>query len=306
MESRIRTHIVPTLGATELRNLKPSAIQAWVRGRHGELAPSYTRLLLGNLSTILAAAVEDGRIASNPSAVSSVKAPKVSRRKVVPWTIDTAQRVTAGHPVEFTAASILGAGCGLRQGEILGLIIDNIDFLRRVVHVRQHLRRVGNTTVLAPPKGGKEREVPLPDVVAVALAEHIRRFGETRVMLPWLEPDGPNTSAGLIFTNRNREPVTRAYYMHNAWKPALAFAGVERKRENGMHALRHHYASVLLDGGVSIRAVSEYLGHHDPGFTLRTYAHLMPESEDRTRNVVDAAHASGPAESTRNGIAVLT
>ena len=66
-----------------------------------------------------------------------------------------------------------------------------------------------------------------------------------------------------------------------------------------MHALRHHYASVLLDGGVSIRAVAEYLGHADPGFTLRTYAHLMRNREDRARAVVDAS--LGPrAESVRN------
>lgn len=49
-----------------------------------------------------------------------------------------------------------------------------------------------------------------------------------------------------------------------------------------MHALRHFYASVLLDAGESIKALSEYLGHHDPSFTLRTYMHLMPNSEART------------------------
>ena len=38
-----------------------------------------------------------------------------------------------------------------------------------------------------------------------------------------------------------------------------------------MQALRHFYASVLLDAGESIKAVSEYRGHADPGFTLRTY-----------------------------------
>ena len=43
-----------------------------------------------------------------------------------------------------------------------------------------------------------------------------------------------------------------------------------------MHALRHYYASVLLAGGVDVRALSEYLGHHDPAITLRIYAHLMP------------------------------
>ena len=50
-----------------------------------------------------------------------------------------------------------------------------------------------------------------------------------------------------------------------------------------MHALRHFYASVLLDAGESIRALAGYLGHTDPGFTLRTYTHLMPTSEDRAR-----------------------
>ena len=58
-----------------------------------------------------------------------------------------------------------------------------------------------------------------------------------------------------------------------------------------MHALRHHYASVLLDAGESIKAVSEYLGHTDAGFTLRTYTHLMPSSDERTRRAVDDAFA---------------
>ncbi len=51
--------------------------------------------------------------------------------------------------------------------------------------------------------------------------------------------------------------------------------------------LRHTYASLLLDRGVSIRAVSEHLGHSDPGFTLRTYTHLMPSGEDRVRAAID-------------------
>lgn len=45
-----------------------------------------------------------------------------------------------------------------------------------------------------------------------------------------------------------------------------------------MHALRHFYASVLVDAGESVKAVSEYLGHADAAMTLRVYAHLMPSS----------------------------
>lgn len=47
-----------------------------------------------------------------------------------------------------------------------------------------------------------------------------------------------------------------------------------------MHALRHFYASALIVAGESVRAVADYLGHADPGFTLRVYAHLFPASED--------------------------
>lgn len=56
-----------------------------------------------------------------------------------------------------------------------------------------------------------------------------------------------------------------------------------------MHALRHYHASVLLDAVENIKAVSKYLGHSNPCFTLRTYTHLMPASGERTRQAVDAA-----------------
>lgn len=56
-----------------------------------------------------------------------------------------------------------------------------------------------------------------------------------------------------------------------------------------MHALRHYYASVLIDAGELAKAVAEFLGHADPGFTLRVYTHLFPTGEDQARRAVDAA-----------------
>lgn len=52
-----------------------------------------------------------------------------------------------------------------------------------------------------------------------------------------------------------------------------------------MHALRHFYASALLDAGEGINALASYFGHTDPGFTLRVYTHPMPASEERTSAV---------------------
>ncbi|WP_243867454.1 tyrosine-type recombinase/integrase [Actinophytocola oryzae] len=54
-----------------------------------------------------------------------------------------------------------------------------------------------------------------------------------------------------------------------------------------MHALRHFYASTLLAQGVSIKELATYLGHADPGFTLRVYTHLVPSSHQRRRLAVD-------------------
>ena len=63
------------------------------------------------------------------------------------------------------------------------------------------------------------------------------------------------------------------------------------------HALRHWYASVLLDAGESIKTVANNLGHSDPAFALRTYTHLMPSSEERTRKAVDSAFSAEPTAS---------
>jgi len=85
------------------------------------------------------------------------------------------------------------------------------------------------------------------------------------------------------------------------WRPGLVKAGIApepkkdkrgRKRyannpQDGMHALRHYYASVLLADGVSVRELAEYLGHSDPGFTLRTYIHLLPDSHERAKRAID-------------------
>jgi site-specific recombinase XerD len=63
---------------------------------------------------------------------------------------------------------------------------------------------------------------------------------------------------------------------------------------------------VALANGVDIRALSEYLGHADPGFTLRVYTHLMPSADDRLREAVDAEFAArkdhGPATSREGEI----
>jgi integrase len=100
------------------------------------------------------------------------------------------------------------------------------------------------------------------------------------VTLPWRTLDGSPTTVNRMATTRGGRRSGGTYFSANVWKPALK-AGARVARENGTHALRHLYASSLLDGGESIRTVSEYLGHADPGFTLRVYTHLRMALDPR-------------------------
>lgn len=285
---RLRVHILPTFEGIELRNIRPSTVQAWLRGRQEICAPTYVRVMLANLSSILGAAVEDGLIPRNPCSSRSVRAPAIERAQVRPWPQEQVARVIAAHPDRWLAVPVVAAGCGLRQGEVFGLRVEDVDFLHRRLLVRQQVKLLNGKPIIAPPKGRKTREVPLPDVVAVAIAEHISAFPPVQ---------------GLLFTSRERKLTSRNYFNPHVWKPALRSAGVEPTRANGMHALRHFYASVQLEAGTSIRALAEYLGHSDPGFTLRVYTHLMPSSESRAREAVDLAF--GGADDGAQAVAML-
>lgn len=150
---------------------------------------------------------------------------------------------------------------GASSGRIFGLSPDDVGFLLGLVHVPRQVKIVGSQLVFDAPKGGKSRDVPLPESVALELAAHL----EAHPVSPWRFPCG--TQAGkeeqavrLILTSRESAPLNRNYRNAKVWKPALLAAGLEPTRENGVHALRHWYASVLLDAGESIRALSGYLG----------------------------------------------
>lgn len=286
--SRLHAHLTPAFGDVELRGIRPSTVQAWVASASRDLAPSYVRLLLATLSTILGAAVEDGLIVVNPCRSRAVSGPKVPRRKVQPWTVEQVSAVVAAMPARYRATAVVAAGCGLRQGEVFGLRVVDVDFLRHAVHVRQQVKHLtGEGVVVAPPKRGKTRTVPLSETVAAAVSEHLRAY--------------PAEGEALVFTNTAGGPINRGGFNDRVWKPALEAAGIAPTRANGMHMLRHTYASVLLAEGVSIRAVADYLGHESASFTLHVYTHLMPDDDERARAVIDAAFGARVGQAWASG-----
>jgi integrase len=123
------------------------------------------------------------------------------------------------------------------------------------------------------------------------MQRHIKKYPPRPYTLPWEKVHGKPRTCNILFRwHTDDQHVKSRSYSETVWKPALVKANLipepvnDRRgrhryvttRKEGVHQLRHYYASVMLAGGVSIKELAEYLGHSDPGFTLRVYAHMLP------------------------------
>jgi len=147
-------------------------------------------------------------------------------------------------------------GSGLRVAEACGLRPDDLDLDHRSVRVWG--------------KGSKQRRVPVSTPTVEALREWLAS-GRPEMVTNESPPDA-------VFLNRRGHRLTprdvRRLLDHRAASPTHP------------HALRHTFATHLLDGGADLRAVQELLGHSDLG-TTQHYTHVTKE---RLRSVLDATH----------------
>lgn len=175
-DSHLRTWILPALGGRTLASITPTDVRTLVRRLTEHLAPSTARHVHGLLSSILRAAVEDGYLARNPAARTG---PRPARRLVVrPLTVGQVQALIEATPERFRVAVLLGAGCGLRIGEVLGLRISAVNLDKQELRVSAQLQALpGQPLGLRLPKSASSvRTVPLPDTVAAAILEHLCRW----------------------------------------------------------------------------------------------------------------------------------
>jgi integrase len=325
VEQRMRRHVYPVLGKARLVALvdDPDLVERWVVGlRSKGLAVSTVKVIASNLRTMLEDAVTQGVIVRNPLSPSLVRQKLKEDYSDRPaWEADEDEgTVTFWEPsrVEAVRESIredlrlmvdLGTGIGVRQGELLGLSPDDFDFDGGFVRVRCQVKVLnGNHLVFHDLKhrgkatrDRKERRVPLPPLLAASVREHIEAGRCGPVTLPWAHPGGRQVTRELLCVTREGKAWNRNY-LNTLWHAALRRAGVEVKRSNGMHALRHYFASVLIDAGVPITNVAEYLGHASAEFTLRVYAHPLEAADDRARAALARAerYITGTSARTDN------
>ncbi|MGH3824151.1 MAG: tyrosine-type recombinase/integrase [Pseudonocardiaceae bacterium] len=212
LNSLITCHIEPTsLGSRKLAAVRPSEVHAWVADRGTVLAPATLRKLVGLLRSVFADAVLDRRIATNP--VVRVSLPTAPRERVVPLTVSQVRALADAVPPRYRAMVLTRAGLGLRIGELLGLRLADIDFLRRTVRIEHQSH--GVTRQLVPPKTESSRRViPLPAMVADALAAHLaaRPAGAD---IECSCPDSVSCSrvaSGLLFHTATDKAIDQDYY----------------------------------------------------------------------------------------------
>jgi site-specific recombinase XerD len=143
---------------------------------------------------------------------------------------------------------------GLRISEGTHLQISDIDADRMFVHIHRG-------------KGNKDRYIPLPDRTLYLL----RKFWKTHRNPVWLFP-APGRGGQGMYTAETPMPLTGTQC---AFKEAVLRSGVSKKVS--VHHLRHSYATHLLEAGVDLRFVQEYLGHDDPKTTM-IYTQLINRS----------------------------
>ncbi len=170
---------------------------------------------------------------------------------------------------------------GLRQGEVLGLMWDDIDLERRTVRVRRALQRIDGALVLKEPKTDKSRRtLTLPVSLSAALRVHRDRqaFEKAVAGAEWRE-------SGLVFTSSIGTPLDPRNVIRS-WHRIQKTHGLPRRN---FHITRHTAASLMLAEGVPVKVVQEVLGHSLLSTTADTYGHLFPEAFDGAADAMERA-----------------
>jgi integrase len=169
---------------------------------------------------------------------------------------------------------------GLRQGEILGLGWEHVDFDQRQLQVDRTLQRQpdGTLAFVRPKTQRSNRVVPMPPSVVFALHRHqVRQEHERKVAADlWMD-------TSLVFTTWVGTPI-HPRNDYRGFQLLISRAGLRRVR---LHDLRHTAASMLLSQGVAPRVVMEILGHSQISITMNTYTHVDPELNREATDSVD-------------------
>jgi len=263
-KSHLKTYILPQLGRMQLDELGREKQQAFATRLVGKVARKTVVNVLGTLSTMLTTAKEWGYICEGLK-LGSLALPESPLRPAARFfSGEEAKKIIDAASDPYRLMFAVAAMTGLRAGEILGLMLEDIDFDRKVLHIQ---RSVWCGNVQTVKSRSSRAPLPMPD----ELADMLRQYLTT-----WR----PNP-AKLLFANRLGRPFNANKVVQKGLWPILKKLGIEHC---GLHAFRHTHTSLLFEVGASPTVAQAQLRHSDARITLGVYGHTIGDSQ---RNAVE-------------------
>jgi integrase len=263
-ESIITNHLNPLLSNRPIGSVSPSDIQGIVQRWTGELAPTTVNRNYATLRAIFTYAVNSDLIWRGPC--RGIGLPQAKPRESTILDAETLAGL-ASQMGDFALMPYLAVVLPLRWGEIAGLRVGRLDFLRKTITVSGQLTRGAKGRMIEedPKTDAGRRTLAAPDWLMKLLADHLAARGITGA-----DPDE------LLFVSREGGPLDYSNWRYRVWLPARRAVGLDGLH---FHDLRHTAATALVSAGIDVKTAQVRLGHANPQITLRVYAQASSEAD---------------------------
>ena len=206
-----------------------------------------------------------------------VDAPPARRPDPVVWTLADVQRflkTIKGH--RFYPIYVLAITTGMREGELLGLHYEDVNWKTSTIHVLHAVQPLaGKGMVITEPKTNKaKRSIRVPKFAIEILKQHVEQ---------------QNKKHGLVFVTSTGNPFSPRNLVRH-FKQVIQESGLPEIR---FHDLRHTCATLLLTQNVHPKAVQEILGHSQISLTMDTYSHILPIVHEEATEKMDQLFGVG-------------
>ena len=273
-ESDIRLHIKPALGAIRLEALNTHTIQNFYnnltkpQGKKQGLSAKSVKNIHGVLHHALNQAVANGLLRANPADACTL--PRIEKKELKP--LDEKDIVSFLDVIQgqrYETLFVVTLFTGMREGEVMGLTWDCVDFENGILNVNKQLQLHQEKGIaayeFASPKNGKGRKVAAAPSVMERLRRHKALQAERQLRAGELW-DNPRN---LVLTDDIGGHLTKS--SSRDFKAAVRAIGRPDAR---FHDLRHSYAVAAIRSGDDIKTVQGNLGHATAAFTLDVYGHV--------------------------------
>lgn len=253
-------HLVPFFGKFAMKDVMPELVQLFIS--RAKPSPKTVRNICVTLQSMWRSARAWGYVTHD--LMSGMVFPPQRRIQRFFFSAEEVRAIIGASPEPYRTFYGLAAETGLRAGEVCGITLDDLDFERRLLFVRQSAWR----GKLGEPK--TETSLRVVELSAQAI-EHLSRF-----LKGWRPNEGR-----LLFATRNGTPWDANLLLKRKFKPLLNSLGIRIPKGNGFHAFRHANATMMDRLGTPLKVRQERLGHSDPRITQAIYTHVASEDSRR-------------------------